>query len=542
MSSPQVDPRNRLNDLDSSRWLQFQKSWFLLTRETPAEFIQFFTKQRSEAGQSSRVGIFPENAEVFQPVIESLGREAILLNDALLALPHRSESEREGERETLPLTSEAGQSDVTPELDYVLIDLCKIFTDEESYFRQGPRWLDRIHATAGLMKPNSYLTIFLRNWEAKTQRVPFAWEFGKLAGSFLTMKDEKIGCITGHADVMDEHGHTDLMDEHGQFGHADSTGEHGRSKWVSATNHVGKSGPTVIYCLNFRRESPPVAPPPQLVEANDFQTTTNHCSDLSREDERTWFVVKPPPREKNVLLHPAKFPEPLIQEFVDRYSRPGERVFDPMAGTGSALVAALSCQREAYGIELNPAFCEVIRQRLKSRDTGPSLFDQSAMPHWQLCCGDAGAAETYNELPAPFHYVITSPPYWDMLRMKGAETQQKRKQAGLLQFYSDDERDLGNIAGYENFLESLAKIYRFVGSRLAPGRYMTIIVKNVKKKGQIFPLAWDLALRLRRDFTICREQFWCQDDQKLAPFGYRYAWVSNTFHHYCLHFSKPGLR
>jgi DNA modification methylase len=245
-------------------------------------------------------------------------------------------------------------------------------------------------------------------------------------------------------------------------------------------------------------------------------------------------VVKPPPREINVLLHPAKFPEPFIQQFIERFTKPGERVFDPMAGTGSSLVAAAVCHRAAYGIELNPAFCDIIQQRLGARQA-----DLLSTSIWQVCSGDAGVAETYDKLPASFHYIITSPPYWDMLRMKGAETQQKRKQAGLLQFYSDDERDIGNMASYEEFLENLVKIYQRVGAHLEPGRYMTIIVKNVKKKGQIFPLAWDLSFRLRDDFALCREQFWCQDDQKLAPFGYRYAWVSNTFHHYCLHFQKP---
>jgi DNA modification methylase len=259
---------------------------------------------------------------------------------------------------------------------------------------------------------------------------------------------------------------------------------------------------------------------------------------MNRSDKRAWFVVKPPPREKNVLLHPAKFPEPLIRQFIEHYTRPGERVFDPMAGTGSALVAALSCHREAYGIELNPGFCRIIHQRLEK--LSPSLPGLFAMPNWKVCCGNAGAAETYSELPEPFHYIITSPPYWDMLRMKGAETQQKRKQAGLLQFYSDDARDLGNISTYEDFLESLVEIYRRIGARLAPGRHLTIIVKNVKKRGRIFPLAWDLAFHLRQDFILGREQFWCQDDQRLAPFGYRYAWVSNTFHHYCLHFRKPA--
>ncbi|MCG3120724.1 MAG: hypothetical protein ALAOOOJD_03552 [bacterium] len=317
------------------------------------------------------------------------------------------------------------------------------------------------------------------------------------------MKDEKIGCKIGENDLPK----------------SDPTG------------NESKSGNEAIYCLNFRRDISLTAPALSPHTAVAIQTNSSNKNIFAQPDPRAWFIVKPPPREKNVLLHPAKFPEPLIAEFIQRFTQPGERVCDPMAGTGSALLAAAACGREAYGVELNPAFCEIIKQRFAARPANTA---------WQVCCGDAGVAETYHGLPGTFHYIITSPPYWDMLRMKGAETQQKRQQAGLLQFYSEDARDVGNIAEYEKFLASLVQIYRGIGNRLEPGRFLTIIVKNVKKKGHIFPLAWDLSLRLREDFILCREQFWCQNDQSLAPFGYRYAWVSNTFHHYCLHFQKPS--
>ncbi|MGH7449781.1 MAG: DNA methyltransferase [bacterium] len=498
MPSLEIDPKNRLNDLDSRRWLQFQKSWFYLGAETPAEFIAFFTKEFCHDGQLSTthspasskrsiVGIFPENAATLEPMAKSLGREAIVLEQSLTA-----------------------NSAVA--LDYVIVDLRKIFQDEESYVRQAPAWLKRLHAAAALMKPNSYLTMFLCNSEAGNRYLPLAWEFGKLVGAFLTMKDEKIGCERGEDRVAADNSTTPSP----------------------TAKHIVASGAEVVYCLNFRRDAEITPPLLRFMPTQELHHQQNAGNESSWDERLAWFVVKPPPREKNVLLHPAKFPEPFIQQFIERFTKPGERVFDPMAGTGSALVAAAACNRAAYGIELNPAFCDIIQQRFEARRA-----DLPSAQSWQVCSGDAGVAKTYAKLPASFHYVITSPPYWDMLRMKGAETQQKRKQAGLLQFYSDDKRDLGNMASYEDFLETLVKIYQRVSARLEPGRHMTIIVKNVKKKGQIFPLAWDLSFRLRDDFALCREQFWCQDDQKLAPFGYRYAWVSNTFHHYCLHFQKP---
>jgi hypothetical protein len=134
-------------------------------------------------------------------------------------------------------------------------------------------------------------------------------------------------------------------------------------------------------------------------------------------------------------------------------------------------------------------------------------------------------------------YVLTSPPYWDMLHARGAETQKKRRASDNLDVhYSDDPNDLGNIKDYDEFLERLVNIYRGLKPLLCEKAYLTIIVKNVKKGGKIYPLAWDIARELGKTYTLKDEKIWVQDNQRLAPFGLGSAWVSNTFHHYCLQF------
>jgi hypothetical protein len=151
-------------------------------------------------------------------------------------------------------------------------------------------------------------------------------------------------------------------------------------------------------------------------------------------------------------------------------------------------------------------------------------------------CISALASE--HHLPV-IDYIITSPPYWDMLHAKGAQTQKKRRVTPDLDvIYSDAPDDLGNIHDYEKFLDRLASIYEGFIPYLREKAYLTIIVKNVKKGGKIYPLAWDLARRLSETYTLKDEKIWCQDDIRLAPYGLGNAWVSNTFHHYCLQFRK----
>ena len=120
-----------------------------------------------------------------------------------------------------------------------------------------------------------------------------------------------------------------------------------------------------------------------------------------------------------------------------------------------------------------------------------------------------------------------------------AESARLRRQSEELDvFYSDDPDDLGNIGDYEQFLERLVAIYAQLKPLLRPRAYLTIIVKNVKKGGVIYPLAWDLARLLGETYTLKDEKIWCQDDIRLAPYGMGNAWVSNTFHHYCLQFRR----
>jgi DNA modification methylase len=268
---------------------------------------------------------------------------------------------------------------------------------------------------------------------------------------------------------------------------------------------------------------------------------TNRLNDLDSKTwlkfQKSWFVHNPPPRKKDVLRHPAKFPESLAQEFIEFFTKRGQVVLDPMAGTGSTLVAALRAGRHSYGIELNPAYAALAIQAVEAEraSLGPGSDQLQAI----VIEGDAAKLASLipnHQLPI-IDYVFTSPPYWNMLHARGAHTQKSRRETPELDvFYSDDPQDLGNIQDYDEFVRRLIPIYAALKPFLRTGAYLTIIVKNVKKGGKLYPLAWDLGRELGKVYTLKDERLWCQDDIRLAPYGLGSAWVSNTFHHYCLQF------
>lgn len=253
--------------------------------------------------------------------------------------------------------------------------------------------------------------------------------------------------------------------------------------------------------------------------------------------QKSWFIHSPPPRKKDVFRHPAKFPESLAQEFIEFFTKPGQVVLDPMVGTGSTLIAAIRSGRQSIGIELNPSYTDLANQAVEFE-----IEELGRTSDHQVCQVILGNAveigPIFNKFQLPLvDYVFTSPPYWDMLHAKGSQTQKNRRKSPDLDIiYSEDPNDLGNIHDYDDFLQRLVEIYAALKPYLRERAYLTIIVKNIKKGGTIYPLAWDLARYLSQIYTLKDEKIWCQDDIRLAPYGMGNAWVSNTFHHYCLQF------
>lgn len=270
----------------------------------------------------------------------------------------------------------------------------------------------------------------------------------------------------------------------------------------------------------------------------------NRLNELSAQQwlrfTKTWFVHNPPPRKKNEMLHPAKYPEKLVEEFIRFFTKPGQLVFDPFLGTGSTLIAAHNAGRNGIGIELLEKYAAIARQRLQGLDDQLQLDDQKgAKQHCQqqVISGDATAIDKIwqkHNLPS-VDLVITSPPYGPMLNKKGLVSKE-REGKGLDVKYSDEAADLGNIASFDEFVTKLVDIFVALKPYLNPGGHLVIILKNYMDKGEYKTLAWDVGKALSQHFQFRGERLWLQDNKTLYPYGYRYSFVPNVHHHYCLIF------
>jgi len=291
-----------------------------------------------------------------------------------------------------------------------------------------------------------------------------------------------------------------------------------------------------------------------------MKQTRNDLNDLTGREwikfTRTWFVCDSPRYWKNkpTELHPARFPEEMVSEFLRFFTKRGGAVLDPFAGSGATMVACAEAGRLGVGVELSQRYARAAARRIKEASPAQTVIRGDALeigrPElWQRRRKrlEAAGIEFARGLPQ-FDFAITSPPYWRMLSTSRGGVFSKHKQRaarGLDTAYSNSRADLGNVRDYGKFIAGLGKVFDRVRRCVKEGKYLVVVAQNLRDpEGDVRPLAWDLARRIGKPgrngarWQFQGERIWCQNTKPLGIWGYPKIFVPNYHHHYCLIFRK----
>lgn len=376
-----------------------------------------------------------------------------------------------------------GETDFTP-FDFAIVDMRQSSNLLANLVATRPAAIDHfLTKCRAILREGGFCVVLSQEVETHDGRYPLPWIVSSLARKTFRLRDERIGLGAFDAQPL----------------------------YVNVLQAVPEIGPV-----------------------HDALPLLHLGKPAVREQ---WIKPRPKPRGKNERLHPAKFPEELVQTFITELTDEASVVFDPMGGTGSTAMAALGVHRDAVVIELGDTWAEIARTRIADTDGFLSRG------RWRVIHGDARNAASLIPIAfRPVSYTVTSPPYWRILHSPGMhvrdEGQKARQAKGLRTTYSESAADLGNVQDYEQFIEELAGIYERCADVMAPGRILTIVTKNVKYERAQYPIAWDLVFKLcgeRGCFEYAGTTFWCQDDVGLKPFGMGCDWISNILHNYCVH-------
>lgn len=228
--------------------------------------------------------------------------------------------------------------------------------------------------------------------------------------------------------------------------------------------------------------------------------------------------------------HPAPFSFTDVSRLIRFFTKSGQTVLDPFVGVGSTLKACAIENRQGIGFELNPRYVELTKQRLEKevRTLFPTTNSQD------IQTGDARLL-VKNLEENSVDFVVTSPPYWNILHKQDHKVKQERIANNLDTQYSDDELDLGNIQEYDKFLEELSAILGDCSRPLKPKKYMAIIVSDFRDKSKYVMFHADLARSLQMyGLELKGISILYQRHKRIFPYGYPFAYVPNIHHQYIL--------
>lgn len=288
---------------------------------------------------------------------------------------------------------------------------------------------------------------------------------------------------------------------------------------------------------------------------------TNRLNDLSgtdwlKESVSLWFskgLGKEHPHAQIERQHPAPFSYQDIMRLIKFFTKENEKVIDPFCGVASTLKACVLTKRVGIGIELSEKWVELGRIRLidevgvspeaftirKSHRGGRKRSEVNINSPVEIILGDART-----ELPRipkeSFDYLVTSPPYWQILTKKADHKVKKERLAnGFATKYSDDVRDLGNISDYRLFLRELTKCFGASYKILKNGKYASIIVSDFRHNSTYYSYHSDvIGIMEKVGFKLKGITILYQNSKGVYPYGYPYSYVPNIHHQYILNFQK----
>ena len=91
-------------------------------------------------------------------------------------------------------------------------------------------------------------------------------------------------------------------------------------------------------------------------------------SRIEKNDYDEWFQQFWKIPGASTKKHPAPFPLELAYRLVRMFSFTGDTVLDPFCGTGTTMLAAMKCDRNSIGIDIDLQYCRIAAKRINSEN------------------------------------------------------------------------------------------------------------------------------------------------------------------------------
>ena len=182
-----------------------------------------------------------------------------------------------------------------------------------------------------------------------------------------------------------------------------------------------------------------------------------------------WIISKRDKTGKHSGFYHGNFIPQIPRQFILRYTKKNEIVFDPFLGSGTTAYETESLNRNFIGIDIQKKLVDYIGKNITTKNNFSDLIS-----------GDSTKAETFENVKEflkkhkkkNVQLAILHPPYANIIK------------------FSDLKEDLSNTKSLKIFLEKFSLVLKNTIEILEKDRYLVIVIGDKYTAGQWIPLGF----------------------------------------------------
>ena len=245
-----------------------------------------------------------------------------------------------------------------------------------------------------------------------------------------------------------------------------------------------------------------------LKDFNDFELET--ITIWSFPDRGKWATHKGDYR--------GNFAPQIPRNVIERYSKQGDLILDPMVGSGTTLIEAKLTGRNSIGIDINKKPLEIAKERITQI---PNINGSNHA----LYLGDARKLDKIGD--NSIDLICTHPPYLNIIR-----------------YSEDNPNDLSRIGGVKSYINEIKQIAEECFRVLKPNKHLAILIGDTRRRKHYVPLSvfvlktfLDVGFLLKED--IIKHQWNCQSTPRWRKQSLKYNFHM-IMHEHLYVFRKPS--